>query len=104
MAEAKPKENAWYKLKADHGNSHGLIPAGSQCQVTHLFPAGTLGVGTTDEAVVMRFLEDSSVTGRVCQRRFTVRKAEFGKLFSLGEAPAELKRWDDAQVWTGGGA
>jgi hypothetical protein len=98
MADAKPREGSWYKLKADYGTGHGLIPAASQCQVTHIFPAGTPGVGTTDEAIIVRFMEESSVTGRVVQRRFTLRKTDFGGMFSAGAEPKELKRWDDAQA------
>jgi len=89
-----PTEGSWYKLKADLGSGHGMIPKGSMCQVTHVFPEATLGMGTTSAGVVLRFLVESTVTRRVVQRRFTVQRSDFAKMFTAGTEPDELARWE----------
>lgn len=99
MADAVPTEGSWYALKADYGDSHGAIPKDALCQVTHIFPAGTQGVGILDaEVVVVRHLERSAITNRICQRRFTLRKDDFASMFVEGTEPKKhRKEWDDAQ-------
>jgi hypothetical protein len=94
MPAISPKVNSWYELKADYGTGHGLIPKGSQLQVTHLPPADEPGHGVyDDEPVLMQFFEESSVTGRVVQRRISVRKRDFPAMFKSGAEPAEYVRW-----------
>lgn len=93
-----PKLGAWVELKADYGSGIGLIPKGSQLQVTHIAPQGQPGHGVIDDdAVILRLLEESVVTGRVVQRRISVRKGAFAGMFKSGSEPPELARWDEAQ-------
>lgn len=94
MAAITPKVGSWYELKADYGVGHGLIPKGSHLQVTHLPPATEPGHGVyDDDPVLMRLFEESSVTGRVVQRRISVRKRDFSGMFKSGSEPAEYARW-----------
>jgi hypothetical protein len=98
MPALTPKPDAWVELKADYGSGVGRIPKGAQLQVTHVVPYGERGHGVIDDDVVLlRFLEESVVTGRVVQRRLSVRKREFAGMFKTGSEPAELARWNDAQ-------
>lgn len=103
MTDVTPKVGSWYSLKGDYGTGHGMLTKGTQAQVTHIFPASTLGVGSIEPTVCVRFLEESSVTGRVCQRRVTFNAADFTSYFDTAKANAKgLKRWNDAQARKGG--
>lgn len=98
MPAITPKLGVWYELKADYGSDHGYMPKGSLLQITHLLDAGEPGHGFADEEpIIMRFLEESSVTGRVVQRRISVRPSAFAGMFKTGKEPAELARWTEAQ-------
>lgn len=98
MPALSPKIGAWVELKADYGSGVGLIPAASRLQVTHTAPYGEVGHGVIDDdVVILRFLEESVVTGRVVQRRISVRKRDFAGMFKSSTEPAELQRWDEAQ-------
>jgi hypothetical protein len=93
-----PRIGSWFELKADYGTGVGRIAKGSQLQVTHVAPYGELGHGVIDDdAVILRLLEESSVTGRVVQRRLSVRRRDFAGMFKSGSEPAESARWDEAQ-------
>lgn len=98
MAALTPKIDMWVELKADYGAGHAMIPKGARLQVTHVAPYGERGFGVgDDDAVVLRLLEESSVTGRVVQRRISVRRKDFAGMFRSSSEPPELARWDEAQ-------
>lgn len=105
MADDVPKEGSWYALKEQYGDAHGAIPQYAACQVTHVLPPGSIGAGVHDaDVVLMRYLERSSVTNRICQRRFSVRLESFDGMFAAGAKPVkELREWDAAQKNKGGG-
>jgi len=98
MPALSPKIDAWVELKADYGTGVGMMPKGSRLQVTHTAPQGEQGHGVIDDdVVILRLLEESSVTGRVVQRRISVRRSDFAAMFKSSTEPAELQRWDEAQ-------
>lgn len=98
MPALTPKLDAWFELKTDYGGGHAMIPKGARLQVTHTAPYGERGFGIIDDdVVVLRLLEESAVTGRVVQRRLSVRRKDFAGMFRSSSEPAELARWDEAQ-------
>jgi hypothetical protein len=106
MADATPAEGSWYVLKATYGDSHGAVPKGARCQVTHVLPPGSPGAGVLDaDVVIVRYLERSDTTGRMTQRRFSVRLADFADMFTEAPRPLkDIKEWNAMQKTKPGGA